>query len=249
MRQISAGLLILPLLAGLGVTIGSSDLLYPTRDDEFLATARVGAWLAGAALVVFFGLEAFPADRRGASGLILAAAAAGTAVAIGHDIRAGMGLSPVVVFFVPAVIFAMSNLFSFAPVEAKRTMLAATRRKLAVIGCATGFVAAYMYFMAGTRGLVMDFVMLGAAVVCAIALLVCALVVWPGKNESSALVTVVAVAIGLITLRDYFIWQAAVLGGSAYLSHRLTQTTRSASVNDGITPLPPRADSPTASSG
>lgn len=249
MRQISAGLLILPLFAGLAVTIGSSDLLYPTGDDERLATARVGAWLAGVALVVFLGLEAFPADRRGASGLILAAAAAGAAVAIGHDIRAGVGLSPVVVFFLPAAIFAMSNLFSFAPVEGKRNLLAAACRKLAVVGCATGLVAAYMYFIAGTRGLVIDFVMLGAAVACGIALLVCALVVWPGGSESSALVTVVAVAIGLITLRDYFIWQAAVLSGSAYLSHRLAQTASSASVNGGITPLPPRADSPAATSG
>jgi hypothetical protein len=243
MRQISAGLMILPLLAGLGVTIGSTDLLYPTGDDERLATARVGAWLAGVALVVFIGLEAFPADRRGASGLILAATAAGVAVAVGHDLRAGVGLSPVVVFFIPAVIFAMANIFSFAP-DGNRNLLVAARRKLAAVGCATGFVAAYMYFIAGTRGLVVDFPMLGAAVACGIALLVCALVVWPGESESAALVTVVAVAIGLTTLRDYFIWQAALLSGSAYLSHRLARSAVAPPVNADVPPMPPPTNSP-----
>ncbi|HYV22990.1 MAG TPA: hypothetical protein VEN31_10090 [Candidatus Bathyarchaeia archaeon] len=248
MRQISAGLMVLPFLTGIGVTIGvSDDLLYPPGDYERLVTARVGAWLAGVALVVFLGLEAFRADRRGMSGLVLAATTAGVAVAIAHDIRAGVGLSPVVVFFIPAVIFAMANLVSFAP-DGNRKLLMAARRKLAVVGCATGFVAAYMYFITGTRGLVVDFVMLGAAVACGIALLVCALVVWPGERESAALVTVVAVAIGLITLRDYFIWQAAVLGGSAYMSHRLARSAVASTASADV-PMPPTTNSPVHNSG
>ena len=249
MRQISAGLMVLPLLAGIGVTIGvSDDLLYPPGDYERLVTARVGAWLAGVALVVFLSLEAFPADRRGASGLILVATAAGVAVAIGHDIGAGVGLSPVVVFFIPAVIFAMANLVSFAP-DGNRKLLMAARRKLAVVGCATGLVAAYFYFMAGTRGLVVDFVMLGAAVACGIALLVCALVVWPGDSKSAAVVTVVTVAIGLITLRDFFIWQAAVLGGSAYMSHRLARNAVASTASADVPPMPPPTNSPVHNSG
>src|SRR2546430_15582082 len=140
MRQISGGLMVLPFLTGIGVTIGvSDDLLYPPGDYERLVPARVGAWLAGVALVVFLSLDAFPADRRGASGLILAATAAGVAVPIGHDIGAGVGLSPVVVFFIPAVIFAMANLSSFAP-DGNRKLLVAARRRLTVVGCATGFV-------------------------------------------------------------------------------------------------------------
>ena len=244
MRQISAGLMVLPFLTGIGVTIGvSDDLLYPPGDYERLVTARVGAWLAGVALVVFLSLDAFPADRRGASGLILAATAAGVAVPIGHDIGAGVGLSPVVVFFIPAVIFAMANLSSFAP-DGNRKLLMAARRKLAVVGCATGLVAAYMYFLTGTRGLVVDFVMLGAAVVCGIALLACALVVWPGESDSAALVTVVAVAIGLITLRDYFVWQAALLSGSAYFSYRLARRSVGPPVNAEVPRMSPPTNSP-----
>jgi hypothetical protein len=243
MRHLSAGLMILPLLAGLGVTIGSSDLLYPTRDDEFLATARVGAWLAGVALVVFISLEAFPADRRGTSGLVLTATAAGVAVAVGHDIGAGVGLSPVVVFFLPAVIFAMANLFSFSPVEGNKKLLVAARRKLAVVGCATGFAAAYLYFEAGMRGLVVDFAMLAAALVSGIALFACADVVLRRKTESAGLVTLVAAGIGLVALRDYFIWQTALLGGSAYLSH-LAHTAGALSASADVTPVPPTASSP-----
>jgi len=243
MRQVCAGLMVLPLLVGIGATIGvSDDLLYPPGDYERLVTARVGAWLAGVALVVFLSLEAFPADRRGASGLILAATAAGAIVAIGHDIGAGMGLSPIVVFFIPAMIFAMTNLFSFAP-AGNRKLLVAARRKLAVVGCATGFVATYMYFVTGTRGLVVDFVMLGAAVACGIALLVCALVVWPGENGSAAFATVVAVAIGLITLRDYFVWQAALLSGSAYLSYRLARSSLGPVLNAEVPRIPPPTNS------
>jgi hypothetical protein len=160
----------------------------------------------------------------------------------------GVGLSPVVVFFIPAVIFAMANLVSFAPVEGNRNVLVAARRKLAVVGCASGFVAAYMYFLAGTRGLVVDFVMLAAALACGIALLVCALVVWPGDMRPAALVTMIAVAVGLVTLRDYFIWQTAVLAGSAYLSHRIAQTADAASWAAGLTPIPPTAKSATTSS-
>jgi hypothetical protein len=244
MRQISAGLMVLPFLTGLGTTVGITDVLYPTGDDERLATARVGAWLAGVALVVFFGLEALPADRRGASGLVLAAIAAGVAVAVGHDVRAGVGLSPVLVFFIPPVIFAMANLFSFAPVEGDRKLLIAARRKLAVVGCATGLAAAYIYFEASRRGLVTDFVMLAAALACGIALFVCAVVVWPGENDSATLVTVVAAAIGLIALRDYFIWQAALLGGSAYLSHLIAHPAGAPSANAEITPLSPTANKP-----
>jgi len=218
----SAGLMILPLLGGLGAAFGSSDVLYPTRGDEFLATARMGAWLAGAALVVFFSLEAFPADRRGTSGLVLVASAAGAAVAIGHDLQAGVGLSPVVVFFVPAVIFAITNLTSFAPVEGSRKLLVEARRKLVVVGCVTGLFAAYIYFEAGMRGLVVDFWMLAAASACALAGGVCGAVVFQRETESAPLVTLLAAGIGLIALRDYFIWQAALLAGSAYLSHLIT---------------------------
>lgn len=223
MRQISAGLMILPLLGGLAAAFGSSDILYPTRDDEFLATARMGAWLAGVSLVVFFSLEAFPADRRGTSGLVLLASAAGAAVAVGHDIRAGVGLSPIVVFFIPAVIFAMTNLTSFAPVHGSRKLLVDARRKLVVVGAVTGLLAAYLYFEAGMRGLVVDFWMLAAASVCALAVGVCAAVVFHRETEPAVLVTLVAAGIGLIALRDYFIWQTALLAGSAYLSHLITQ--------------------------
>lgn len=242
MRQLSAGLMVLPLLAGLGATIGVSDLLYPTGDAERQATARVGAWLAGVALVVFISLEALPADRRGASGLILAATAAGVAVAIGHDVRAGVGLSPVVVFFIPAVFIAMENLSSFSPVEGDRRLLAAARRKLALVGCLTGFAAAYLYFTAGLRGLVIDFVMLAAALACAAALFACGVVASRRETESAARITLIAAAVGLVALRDYFIWQAALLGGSAYLSH-LAHTAGALSANADVTLIAPKANS------
>lgn len=221
MRRLAAALLILPFLIGIATTIGmSDDLLYPPGDDERLVTARVGAWLAAAALVAFFSLEAFPSDRRGTSGLILAASVAGTAVAIAHDVRSGIGLSLVVVFFVPAMIFASVNLLSSAPGDRSRTLLLAARRKLAVVACVTGLVACYIYFITGTRGLVVDFGMLGAALACAIALFVGLFVVWTAGIRAAA-VTLIAAGIGVLTLRDYFIWQAALLSGSAYLSYRL----------------------------
>jgi hypothetical protein len=235
--------MILPLLAGLGTTIGVSDLLYPTGNDERLATARVGAWLAGVALVVFYSLDAFRADRRGTSGLVLVATAAGVAVVIGHDVRAGVGLSPVVVFFIPAVIFALANLTSFSPVEGNKELLVAARRKLGLVGCLTGFAAAYLYFTAGMRGLVVDFVMLAAALACGLALFVCGVVVSRGQTKSAALITLAAAGVGFITLRDYFIWQAALLGGSAYLSH-LAHTASVASGNADVTPMAPTANSP-----
>jgi len=244
MRQISAGLMVLPLLVGLGAATGSSDLLYPTRNDEFLATARVGAWLAGVALVVFISLDAFPADRRGTSGLVLTATAAGVAVAIGHDIQAGVGLSPVVVFFIPAVLFGMANLSSFSPVEGETKLLVAARRKLTLVGCLTGFAAAYLYFTAGLRGLVIDFVMLAAALACATAVFACGAVVSRRETESAARVTLIAAAVGLVALRDYFIWQAALLGGSAYLSHLIAHPAGAPSANADVTPLSPTANPP-----
>lgn len=225
MRRVAAGLLVLPLLFGLALTIGmSDDLLYPPGDDERLVTARIGAWLAAVALVAFFSLEAFPSDRRGTSGLVLAASAAGVAVAIAHDMRSGIGLSLVSVFFVPAMIFASVHLLSSAPVAGSRNLLITARRKLAVVGCATGLVACYIYFMTGTRGLVVDFGMLAAAMACATALLVGLFVVWTAGTRA-ATITVIAAGIGVLTLRDYFIWQAALLSGSAYLSYRLANVS------------------------
>jgi hypothetical protein len=233
--------MILPFIGGIGTTIGVSDVLYPTGGDERLATARVGAWVAGLAFVVFTSLEAFPADPAGASLLVIVAATSAAGVAIGHDVLVGPGLSPVVVFFIPAAVFALTNLLS--PVRGPRKLLVNARGRLAAIGCGTAVAAAYIYFTAGTRGLVMDFVMIGAALACGVAVLVCAVLVWR-ETESAALVTLVAVGIGLITLRDYFIWQTAVLGGSAYLSHRIALSSPTPPVNADVTRVAPTDNSP-----
>ena len=68
--------------------------------------------------------------------------------------------------------------------------------------------------------------MLAAALASAAALFACGFVATRMGTESAARITLIAAAVGVVALRDYFIWQAALLGGSAYLSHLAANSGR-----------------------
>lgn len=224
MRVFSAALMILPLFTGVAVGIGHGEVVYKIGDDEALITASLGALLAGAAAVVFFALEAMPADPRGASRLVLGASMGATLVLVGHDVRSGPGISLVCVFFVPAAAYALAR--GNASPTGRRELLLAARKRLTLAGCATGLLAAHTYFEAGRRGLAADPLMIVASICCAGTLIAALWMAFADETERATLVTGAAAIVGLVGLRDYFIAQAALLGGVTYLSHRLTHIAR-----------------------
>jgi hypothetical protein len=231
-RRIAAALMILPLVVGVATSAGVGDLLYPKVDEETLATARLGAWLAGVSVVVALALDTLPSDPRGISALTLLASAAGAVVVIGHDLVKGFAMSMVLVFFLPAALVALANVSSgslsdLAPVRR-------AKQRLAWIGAGTGLVACNFVIEAGTRGLAADVLMIVSGLICAAALVFTAYVAWRSPQRVAAAATAVTAVLGLALLRDSFIAQAALLGGSAFLSARLAQIAPEVSVERAV---------------
>lgn len=223
-RRIAAALMILPLVVGVATTMLVGDVLYPKVDEEALATARLGAWIAGLSVVVALALEAVPADPRGGSALTLLASVGAAAFAIGHDLIQGVGMAAVVVFFIPAALVALHDLRGdpFGP----RSLLIRAQQRLAWIGAATGLLACKFLIEAGTRGLAVDLPMTVAGLVCAAVLAATAYLVWRSRPDVAAAATALTAVLGLALLRDSFIAQSALLAGAAFLSVRLTEYAR-----------------------
>src|SRR4051794_36854396 len=208
-RTICAGLLVLPLLGGLAIASLPGDLLYPTGDAERLATARVGAWVAALSVAAFVGLDVMAKDRRGGARLALAASLLAGTVAVAHDLIAGWGFGLVIVFFVPAGLYALGQIF--ADPDAIATPLVLTNcRRLMVLACLLGLAAAYFWAEASMRGLAIDVGMLIGALSCAAAIITYGMFFVRGDHARAAVVALVPLVVGIFALREYFIAQTAL---------------------------------------
>lgn len=220
-RRTCAGLLILPLLGGLGIASFPGDVLYPTGDAEKLATARVGAWVAALSVVAFVGLDIMANDRRTGARLALIASLLAGTVAVAHDLLVGWGFGLAMVFFVPATLYAIPQIFAKPVATAPRLLLNRSRR-LMFLACLVGLGATYFWAEASLRGLAIDVGMLIGAIASGAVMFTSGVLFVRADYTRSTVAVLATLVIGAIALREYFIAQVALFGAAAYLSHRLS---------------------------
>lgn len=220
-RGISAGLLMIPILIGLGVTSTAGDVLYPNATSDH-ASAVLGSWLVAASFVCFLLYGALRDDPRGVgvglSGVPLVAALP----LLWHDRESGFAMSPVTLFLIPTLLVGLTALTGpGAPITSTRTLERA-RDGIVFVGMVVGLVACWYWSEAGARGLsVKMWMVLGgvtAAVTVAVAVV---LLVWK-RGAFVAAALGVAALVGAIFLREYWSAQLLLFSAAALLSLRIS---------------------------